>query len=136
MEETVMTVLNIQTIVPPPLKIINQEDAGTTLVVHVIPVPLAIQDLFITVDASSLNAHPASLKRKPTLSTAKMLQLQKIFRIVEPSIPGDRKPNPLEQPGGRQSLEPLSNKKNSWKYAMWNSHRVCSMTKKLFNRYY
>lgn len=56
MEDDVMRMLKIQNPAPPPLEIIDLDDASTTRVGHLTPVPSTIQDMSIKFGSSSLNA--------------------------------------------------------------------------------
>lgn len=73
MEDVVISTLKIQKLVPPTLAIMSLEDVSTTSVGHITPVTSMIEDMSITFGASSLTAHPASIKRKRTLPTVKIL---------------------------------------------------------------
>lgn len=59
MEDVVMEKLNIQTLVPPPLEIMNLVYAETTSVGYVTPVPVKVQDISTTLGASYLNYQSA-----------------------------------------------------------------------------
>lgn len=99
-----LSTLNIQNPVPPPLEVTDMEDACITWVGHITPVPSAIQDMSNTFSASSLNEQSASMKRKRALSTVNILKREKAFRNLEPCIPEVPERNPSEQPQGETTF--------------------------------
>lgn len=98
--------LKVQNPFPPSLKIVNLEKNGTNLVSNVTPVPSKINDMPITFSTLSPDEKLASVKRKRTLPTCKILKRQKTYVRVSTDILDESAVNPPEHPGGRRRLGP------------------------------